>query len=58
MGKRGEVCRTCGGAGRVWLPMPDEILVFYGPEVKAEKDKGAELTTVFRCDECAGTGRL
>jgi hypothetical protein len=50
-------CSECAGTGRVWLEMPDSLLVFYGDEARAERAAGATLKTVFRCDGCAGTGK-
>jgi DnaJ-class molecular chaperone len=51
-------CSECAGTGRVWLEMPDSLLVFYGDEARAERAAGATLKTVFRCDGCAGTGKI
>ena len=49
-------CQVCKGEGRVWLPLPAELLAFYDDEVKRWAAEGAEIKSLFRCDACDGSG--
>lgn len=49
-------CQRCDGSGRVWEAMPLSIATFYGAETQKAVAAGEDVKTVFRCDDCNGTG--
>jgi hypothetical protein len=54
-----QPCSACDGTGSVWLEMLESLYDFYGEEeIRREIAEGAVIKTVFRCDECGGTGKV
>ncbi len=55
-----RACRACAGTGRVWDDAGETITLIYrmvAEDAGEPLPDDASLRTVFRCEQCLGTGR-